>query len=291
MTLADKLKNSINKRLERPVAKTMEGIQDLLQVDDWIEMPSFFQKAVGGKGFPCGHITQIVGESDTGKTTILMEAMVKTQKDKGLCFLIDSEHKFSFRRFTDMGGASEEVIVMSVDSLEEAWTALQAVVQEVTAIRETNPNVKILLAWDSIAASVPDALLDAESSDHHVSVEAKINNKEVRKARQAIKRSGIAAVFINHTYWSMPKFGIAKEILKGGAEMFYLSTLIIKTKRKGWLERDVDTLTQRYGAHSLLEVFKGHLGGEKTTTEFYVVGKGILDNKKALDEYKLSFKK
>lgn len=289
-SLADKLRNSINKRLERSVARTMTSTEELLQVDSWIEMPEFFQKAVGGLGFPCGHITQIVGESDTGKTTMLMEAMVRTQKAGGLCFLIDSEHKYSFKRFAEMGGKSEDITVMSVESLEEAWSAIHAVIQEVTDIRKANPDLKIFLAWDSVAASVPDALLEAESDAHHVSVEAKINNKEVRKARQAIKRSNIAAVFINHTYMDMPKFGIAKEILKGGKEMFYLSTLIIKTKRRAWLDRQVGGLAQRYGAHSLLEVFKGHLGGEKTTTEFWVVGKGILGSKDEYDAYREGLK-
>ncbi len=289
-SLAARLRNSINKRLDKQVARTMTSTEELLQVDSWIEMPEFFQHAVGGKGFPCGHITQIVGESDTGKTTMLMEAMVRTQKAGGLCFLIDSEHKFSFKRYAEMGGVAEDITVMSVDSLEEAWNSIHAVIQEITEIRKANPGLPVFLAWDSVAASVPDALLEADSEDHHVSVEAKINNKEVRKARQAIKRSNIAAVFINHTYMDMPKFGIAKEILKGGKEMFYLSTLIIKTKRRAWLDRTVGGLNQRYGAHSLLEVFKGHLGGEKTTTEFWVVGKGILGSKTEYDDYRATLK-
>ncbi len=285
-SLADRLRNSINKRLEKQVAKTMSSTEELLQVDSWIEMPEFFQHAVGGLGFPCGHITQIVGESDTGKTTMLMEAMVRTQKAGGLCFLIDSEHKFSFKRYTEMGGISEEITVISIDSLEEAWNAIHAVIAEITEIRKANPDLPVFLAWDSVAASVPDALLEADSEDHHVSVEAKINNKEVRKARQAIKRSNIAAAFINHTYMDMPKFGIAKEILKGGKEMFYLSTLIIKTKRRAWLDRQVNGLNQRYGSHSLLEVFKGHLSGQRTTTEFWVVSKGILGSEAEFKAYK-----
>lgn len=285
-SLADRLRASINRRLERPVARTLTSTEELLQVDNWIEMPEFFQKAVGGKGFPCGHITQIVGESDTGKTTMLMEAMVRTQKAGGICFLIDSEHKMSFSRFAEMGGYPTKVEVMSVDSLEEAWNAIHAVLAEVTEIRKANPDTPVFLAWDSIPASIPDAILKGEAEDFHVAVEAKINNKEVRKARQAIKRSGVTAVFVNHTYLSMPKFGIPVEVLKGGKEMFYLSTLIIKTKRMSWLDRQVNGLKERYGSHSLLEVFKGHLGGSRTTTEFWVVGKGILESKEAFDAYK-----
>ncbi len=285
-SLADRLRNSINKRLEAPVTKVYTEGEDLQQVSDWIVMPKFFQDAVGGAGFPCGHITQIVGESDTGKTTLLMEAMISTQKAGGICFLIDAEHKFSFKRFTDMGGNSSELNVMSVDSLEQAWSAMHAVVQEILSVRKSDPDVKILLAWDSVAASVPESMLAADSEDHHVSVEAKINNKEIRKIRFPVKKANVACVFINHTYWSMPKWGAAKEILKGGTEMFYLSTLIVKTKRRAWLDRVANKIDIRYGIHSLLEVMKGHMQGDRPTTEFYIVGKGILPTKQALDAYR-----
>lgn len=286
--LSDKIKNLINKTLERPAARNDMTTEELLQVDDWIEMPPFFQKAVGGKGFPCGHISQIVGESDTGKTTMVMEAIKSTQAAGGLVYLIDAEHKFDFSRLRLMGGNPDAITTLSVDSLEEAWNAVSAIIAAVQEVRKTNPTVKILIVWDSVPASVPDSLLAADAAAHHVSVEAKINNKEVRKIRQAVKRSGVAVIFINHTYWDMPKFGIAKEILKGGKEMFYMSTLIVKTKRRAWLDRQVNGLTEKYGAHSLLEVFKGHLGGRKTTTEFYIVDKGVLDSKADLEAYKQS---
>ncbi len=285
-SLADRLRNSINKRLDKQVARNYTTTEELLQVDSWVGMPEFFQEAVGGLGFPCGHITQIVGESDTGKTTMLMEAMVRTQQAGGIAYIIDSEHKFSLKRFEEMGGDPKTLEFIPVESLEEAWDAVHATLAAVTEIRKDFPTVPIFLAWDSVAASVPDALLEAEASNHHVAVEAKINNKEVRKARQAIKRSGVAAVFVNHTYMDMPKFGIAKEITKGGKEMYFLSTLIIKTKRRAWLDRQEGGKQVRYGAHSLLEVIKGHLGGNRVTTEFWVVGKGILGSEAEFKAYK-----
>jgi RecA/RadA recombinase len=284
--LQDKIRNGINKKLERPVARQLLTTEELTQVDAWIDMGGYFQKAVGGKGFPCGHITQVVGDSDTGKTTLVMEGMISTQRSGGLVYLIDSEHKFHFGRFALMGGVAEDITTISVDSLEQAWNAFFAIVEQVLEVKKKNPDLKVMIAWDSVAASVPDAVLQAEAEDMHVSVEAKINNKEIRKARQAIKKSGISAVFINHTYWTMPKFGPPKEVLKGGTEMFYMSTLILKTKRKSWLERQSGGLQQRYGTRSLLEVFKGHLGGTKTTTEFYIVDKGILSTDKEFEKYK-----
>jgi len=283
--LAAMIRDRLNKEAGKEIAKTLTMTEELLQVESWIEMPEYFNKAAGGQGYPCGHITQIVGDSDTGKTTLAMQGMINTQKAGGLVFLIDSEHKFSFERFRIMGGTPEEIVTIPVDSLEQAWDAMGMICGQITEARKKTPELKSFILWDSVAASVPDSILEADAEDHHVSVEAKINNKEIRKLRKMLRDSGACAVFINHTYMTMPKFGIAKEVIKGGSEMYFMSTLILKTKRREWLDRQVDGMRQRYGTHSHLEVFKGHLGGSRNTTDFYIVEKGILNDKDQLEEY------
>lgn len=281
-----KMRASLNDRAGTKLTQQVSSVEELLQVEDWIEMPSYFQRAVGAKGIPVGHITQVCGKSDTGKTTLIMTAMIQVQKEGGIVYLIDSEHKFDFNRFEKMGGNPVDIIVCSVDSLEDAWNAQDTILGDVEEFRKSNPDVKILSVWDSVAASVPDRILDADAEQAHVSVEAKINNVAVRKLRKRIKTAKVASLFINHSYYTMPKFGIAEEVVKGGSEMFFMSTLILKTKRRGWLKRTVDGVDEKFGTHSLLEVFKGHLGGSKATTPFYIVGQGILATEKELSDYK-----
>lgn len=285
-SLAAKMRERLNKRAGIELAQVITSTEDLVQVDAWIEMAPYFQRAVGAKGLPAGHLTQIVGKSDTGKTTIIMDAMIRVQKAGGVVYLVDSEHKFSFERFRLMGGVAEDLIIMPVDSLEAAWNAFDIVNLDITDFRKTDKDAPILLVWDSVAASVPDAILDSDAEDKHVSVEAKINNTNVRKLRKRIKDNNITALFINHTYMTMPKFGYSEEIVKGGSEMFFMSTLILKTKRRDWLRREINKVPERFGVHSLLEVFKGHLGGSKATTPFYIVGQGILQDAEALEDYK-----
>lgn len=284
--LAAKMRESLNKKAGKVLAKEIKSTEDLVQVDAWIDMPPYFQRATGAKGIPVGHITQIVGKSDTGKTTLVMEAMIRVQNSGGIVYLIDSEHKFSFERFALMGGDPEAVIIIPVDSLEDAWNAWSTVNEDIAEFRKKDKDTLVLAVWDSVAASVPDRILDSDAEQAHVSVDAKINNTEVRKLRKRIRDNRIAALFINHTYMTMPKFGIAEEVVKGGAEMFFMSTLILKTKRRGWLKRTVNKVDEKFGVWSLLEVFKGHLGGSKATTPFYIVGQGILPDEKKLDEYK-----
>ena len=282
--LTEKIRSGLNKNIGREIAKSVSSTEELIQVSSWIEMPQYFKDATGGKGFPCGHITQIVGESDTGKSTLIMEAMKSCQTSGGVVFLLDSEHKFSFDRYKIMGGCAEDIITISVDSLEEAWDAIKEIGLQVEQIRKDNPELPILLCWDSVAASVPDSVLDADAEQKHVAVDAKINNQQVRRLRQMIRKLDISAIMINHSYMTMPPF--PKEVIKGGSELYFMSTLILKTRRRGWIKRTIKGLEQKYGVHCHLDVMKGHLSGRKTKTEFYIVEHGILNNMEEVEDYK-----
>lgn len=270
-----------------PLSVAASSMEELLQVKDWIEMPEYFQRCVGNKGIPCGHITQIYGDSDTGKTTIVMDAMIRVQKKGGVVYLIDAEHKFDFARFEVMGGVALDVVTIVIDSLEEAWNAFDDSLQTIKEVRDDgDEETQFLLVWDSVPASLPDKILDADAGKAHVSVEAKINNTNVRRLRQKIKKTTAAAMFINHHYMTMPTFGYAKEVLKGGSEMYFMSSLIVKTSRRGDLKRTVGGIDEIFGITSTLKCKKGHLGPVKATTEFYIAAPGILSTKEELDAYK-----
>lgn len=297
MTKAEEMRERLNKKaLSRakldksekvgPLSTKATSMEDLVQVKTWIDMPEYFQRCVGAKGVPCGHITQVFGDSDTGKTTIVMDAMVRVQKAGGVVYLTDSEHKFDFDRFANMGGVPEEVITIVVDSLEEAWNAQDDALKSIMEIREDGDlETKFLLVWDSVPASVADKVLDSDAGKAHVSVEAKINNTNVRRLRQKLRKADAAAMFINHSYMTMPTFGYAKEVLKGGTEMYYMSTLILKTARKKELTRVVAGIDEVYGIKSSLKCKKGHLGPVKATTEFYIAAPGIINTKEELDAF------
>src|SRR5690606_19154696 len=143
-------RDGINKDLGKKVALNLSS-DEIKQVDQWIPMPEWFKALIGeGEGVPCGHITQVIGKSDSGNTTLIMQMMIAWQKAGGIVFLIDSEHKFQWKRFVRFGGSTDAVVPMVVDSLEEAWTAFDAMVEQVKTLRKTNPDLPILMIWDSI---------------------------------------------------------------------------------------------------------------------------------------------
>jgi RecA/RadA recombinase len=287
--LVTRMRDRLNSKKDKPdYAKSFTSKEELLQIKSWIPLKPFFKLATGGEGFPCGHITQIIGETDSGKTTLMMEGMVSCQELGGVVYLIDSEHKFSMSRFALMGGKPESVIVIQVDSLEQAWDAIKDVCEVIKEERDSGYNGPVMVCWDSIAASVPQRISDEEEAgDAHVAVEAKINNKNIRKLRAFIKSTEVACVFINHFYTTMPAPGKPpKDIIKGGEEITFMTTLVIKTKKGAKIERGVKGETQQIGRVTKFQTFKGHFHGRNIEKDVYVVDKGILETKEELDDYK-----
>ncbi len=291
-TLVNRMKSLMNSDTEKQLIKTFSSTEDLLQVKSWIPLKKFFKEGTGGEGFPCGHITQIIGKPDSGKTTLIMEGIVACQKLGGAVFLIDSEHKFSLSRLELMGGKAEDLAVMQVDSLEDSWDSIYKVCAASETMRKEGNTAPIMLVWDSVAASVPKRIKEDEAGDHHVAVEAKINNKNVRKLKSWIKSTELCCVFINHYYMTQPKtrYEMPELVIKGGEELTFLSTLIIKTKQGAKIDREIKGETQKLGRVTRFEVQKGHFHGRTIVKDVYVVDKGILESKEDLEEYKKSLR-
>jgi RecA/RadA recombinase len=134
--------------------------------------------------------------------------------------------------------------------------------------------------------------MDSESGDHHVAVEAKMNNKNVRRLRQIIKKTEIACVFINHYYMTQPKtkYEQPELIIKGGEELAFLSTLIIRTKQGAKISRTIKGEEQQIGRTTRFFIHKGHFHGRTITKDVSVVDIGILETPEDLEQYKKSLR-
>jgi len=289
----EKAKKKDDKTEFKDVAMNPKESDDLASIKDFIKMKPFFKICIGVDGFPEGGITQIIGKSDSGKTSLLIQGMVSCQQSGGVVFFIDAENKFPWDRFADMGGVIEDVVAFPVNSLEEAWNVWWKICKLIQELRETGQltigeskvdlpkDTKIMAAWDSVAGSVADKILEEEDAgDSHVMVEARINNKNVRKLKKIIRTAKVAAVFINHSYMTNPMMGPPEEVIKGGEEMFFMSTLIIKMIKGAVIDREVTVEGKKYkqkiGRKIRMEVFKGHMSGRYTQMELNACAPGIL---------------
>lgn len=271
----------------KPVALTLKEAGEIEQVHSWIPMPEWWTASCGiqpGQGIPCGHITQIIGKSDSGKTTQLCEIIKQTIQNDGMVIYLDVEKKFDLKRLAEMGCEVDDsnFFTMDCEYLEDVWNAWKAVVTQVEEIRKDFPDKKILCIWDSVAASVPKKTGESIAGAAQVSVEAKINNQEVRKLRSLIKQTQVAAVFVNHSYFTMPKssYEVSEEVVKGGEELFYQSTLIIKLKKGAKKTREVKVKgtvhKQQIGRVTKMSWLKNHLASRTAEVEMIICGPGYL---------------
>lgn len=232
----------------------------------WTAGP-FWQELTHLKGLPFGRICQISGKSDSGKSSCAMQFMKFAQDQNVLVVLWDAERKFSAARYDKkIGGRSDQLIAINTNNIVEG---ARAVAQVVHAAKEQNPNVKILIVWDSVGSSVnsKEDQEDSESIDKQPGVTAREISWAVRKfnklaGRYMNKETGeetIAVLCLNQVYSSIGQMGPPTQIEKGGVELYYLSSIIIQLSRKKDLTRVKGGIQYKFGIISKAKIKKNHL--------------------------------
>jgi len=229
------------------------------------------------KGIPFGRIIQISGKPDSGKSTHAM-AFMKFAQDQGhLVILWDAERKFSAVRFdTKIGGHSDKLLTVNTNNI---INGSKAVAQFIHAAKEMDPDIKILIVWDSVGASLNSTEDNDENEDHskQPGVTAKEISYAIRKFNKLFnkymnKETGedtIAALVINQTYANIGSVG---QVEKGGGELYYLSSVIIQLQRKRDLTRVCKGEMYKYGIVTRAKVKKNHLfDGDECIAEMDLV--------------------
>lgn len=261
-------------------ARMTQGDRIVLSTDpeDYIcspEIDKFWRPLTGILGFAFGRIFQIAGKPDSGKSTAAMLAMKAAQQQDALVVLWDAEGKFDSIRFRDkIGGDPSEIAVAPSRNILEG---VQQVVAYVKAAKELNPEQKIFIVWDSVGASINSAE-DEENDDYskQPGVTAKEVSWAIRRFNQLMEKFRdkdgnytIAILCINQVYANIGSVGFKQ---KGGAELEYLSSLILEMSRKETLTRTKNKQKIKYGIKTVARVKKNHLfGGEDCVAELDLV--------------------
>lgn len=216
------------------------------------------------KGLPYGRICQISGKPDSGKSSHAMLFMKEAQ-DQGVAVILwDAEKKFSVARYDNkMGGDSSNLLRVNTNNIIDG---AKAVANFVKAIKEEDPNQKILIVWDSVGASINST--EDNEDDEDFSKQPGVTAKEIawaiRKFNKLLnsyinKETGeetIAVLVVNQTYANIGSVGQTE---KGGGELYYLSSVIIQLSRKQDLTRVKQGEKYKYGIVTRAKVKKNHL--------------------------------
>jgi RecA/RadA recombinase len=200
-----------------------------------VAVEKFWKPLTGIVGIPWGRIVQIAGKADSGKSSASMLFMKAAQDSGHLVVLWDSEGKFDSRRFRDkMGGDPSQLPIAPSRSILEG---VSQTVSYIHAAKEMDPTCRILVVWDSVGASLNSA--EDEANDDYSKqpgVTAKEVSWAIRRFNQLIEKyrddeTGeytISVLCINQVYANIGSVGFKQ---KGGAELEYLSSIILEMSR------------------------------------------------------------
>ena len=124
-----------------------------------------------GRGFPSGRISQLFGESGSGKSFLVASAIAKAQKDGYMIVILDSEQAMSQDYLEKIGVNTDPDMLMTVQAytVEQAQDLMVDVLNDVKAARaelDNKSDLKLMLVVDSLGLlSSNKAAADAEKGN------------------------------------------------------------------------------------------------------------------------------
>lgn len=215
---------------------------------------------------PYNKIIQVAGKPDTGKSTWASELMVAAQKSGHIIVLWDSEQKFDSSRFAELGGDPKEVLLVKTNEILKGAELSR---RFITAIKDQDPEAKILFVWDSVGGSQSRSHAERElDNEKHAQPgqDAKENGSVMKVLVGLINKypDSIAVYLANQTYAKIG-FMMKGDSAAGGTKIEYHSSMIIMLKRIKVLTKVVKGVTTKFGIVSRATVTKNHLSQSKTS--------------------------
>ncbi len=216
---------------------------------------------------PYNKIVQKAGKPDTGKSTDGALLVVAAQLAGLKVVYWDSEEKVDPNRIVMLGGNADDITFVRTNDIRIGGQMLKELV---IALKEDEPDCKILIIWDSVGGGVSRADMQRNLADMKKSSQpgaaAKENGEVIRSIVGLMNayRDSICVYIANQTY---AKIGFMQsgDKAKGGDAVEFFSSAIIFCKRVKVLTRTENKQLVKYGIISECTVTKNHLTPGKTS--------------------------
>jgi recombination protein RecA len=195
--------------------------------------------ALGGMGLPKGRVIEIFGPESSGKTTLALHVISRSQKAGGIAAFIDAEHALDPSWAKKLGVELETLLVSQPSCGEEAMQICEMLVKS---------NAVDVIVVDSVAALVPKKELDGDMGDSHVGLQARLMSQALRKLTACISKSKTTVIFINQIREKIGVMFGSPETTTGGRALKFYSSCRIDVRRIGQLKDGEMVVGQRVKA-------------------------------------------
>ncbi len=217
--------------------------------------------ALGG-GYGVGKIIEVFADPGCGKTGLCLEAVAEVQKKGGIVAIIDAEHALNTEYCEQIGVNVDDLYISQPTYGEQAIEAVRAMI-------ETSQFDLIIV--DSVTALTPRAILEGESGQAHMAVQARMMSQAMKLITGPAAEHDCTVIFINQLRATMAMYG-PQTTTTGGSALKYASCQRLEIKNKGKLKVG-DAVV---GFKQQIEVVKNKIGSPFKKVLYEIVyGKGI----------------
>lgn len=271
--------------------------------DKFVVLDECLHAVLGMPGIPLGHITQVFGKSDTGKTSLMFHTAACAQQQGILPVIIITEGKVSWDRAMSMGfDRSNAIIIEDKEYLEDVFQTIDKITADVAS--GTLP-MDVCIFWDSVGNTLSrdeviqnkDGTLEKKQTMMKaakvISENMRIISKKINDTKKVSYPKTVGLFMINQCYTKPASFpgGMPTMVPYGGEAIWYKSSLVLRTQRTKKLSATRDGIKLGFGITSKISVDKNHLSNVSHTGEFVITADAIIPNEPtAIKLYKDSHK-
>jgi len=271
--LSERIKKSFK---DEKISKKIGLGSDLKTLDenDFIKLGDWWRVPTKVPGIPFGKITMIAGPSDSGKTSLAIQAMKAAQEQGVVVIYTETESKTTAKDLESWGVKPDEIVLIKSRIAEEAF---QLTLTAWDAVKDQNPESRILVIIDSLGniISQRDSELNLTEESQQPGGKGKINRLGLNRMIAKMEEDDAAVLLISYTYDNLGSVGKTNA---GGQALNFFSSLTYQTSRKGWVEKTEKGKKVRIGADVLFKLYKNHVNkedmGEKEIT-FRITNEGM----------------
>lgn len=180
--------------------------------------------ALGVQGIARGKITEIIGQSGSGKTGICLSAIASAQKLGYKCAIVDTEHALALDYAELLGVNVEDLFVSQPDTGNDGLAIVKLLIES---------DQFALVIIDSIAALTPMQETDQEDfGSSNIGLHARLMSQAMRKLSPLVSKHNTALLMTNQLRANVGAMGHAEQwVPTGGQAVKFFSTVRIELKR------------------------------------------------------------
>lgn len=243
-------------------------IKDKLTIK-WIETPSMRVNEITGGGIPRGKVTVLAGDSDSGKTSMMLETIgLNMKKDPDFMALwLESEESLEINALENVFGIDlERFIIIYLDRDGAAEVALDRLESALSM------GVFDICVINSLKCLTPSTEFEKEMAAMTIGLQARMNGKLMRKMTSLIAEHNCGFVLINHLTTEIGKMHGDPLTIAGGRAIRYSAMLTLDIRKRSI--QDADPVSREEGMKIGVAIQKNHCRQDRMPylkTEYFVV--------------------